>query len=156
MVDAIVPIARAMRGKSGDFVDNVVRESAIQTAEKIRKSPDVSGLIRAGKIKIVPARYDLGSGMVEYIGFLNRSRPFFQFRLRTGAARSRNARGLIVPHGINVLLGPHRASQSLSQSLLAERLTRARREPADRPAWPERAARMGQLLDRSGAVYRPG
>ena len=67
MVDAIVPVARAMRGKPGDFVDNVVRESAKQTAEKIRKSPVVSSLVSSGKVKVVAARYDLGSGMVEYI-----------------------------------------------------------------------------------------
>jgi carbonic anhydrase len=36
MVNAIVPVAKAVYGKPGDFVDNTVRESAKRTAKTIR------------------------------------------------------------------------------------------------------------------------
>ena len=68
MVSAIVPAARAVKGKPGDFVDNVVRESAMRTARQIAtKSKIVADLIKAGKVKVVAARYDLDEGRVEYI-----------------------------------------------------------------------------------------
>src|ERR1035437_5622677 len=70
MINAIVPAAKAVRGKRGDFVDNTVRESAKRTAMKIAtKSEIVSHLIKANKVKVIAARYDLENGRVE---FLNR------------------------------------------------------------------------------------
>lgn len=67
MVEAIVPAARAVAGKPGDFVDNAVRESAIRTARKIAsESPLVADLARKGKVKVVAARYDLDDGRVEF------------------------------------------------------------------------------------------
>lgn len=69
MVDAILPAAEAMKGKEGDFVANVVRESAKRTAEKIgSQSEIVSHLVHEGKVKIVYAIYDLDTGVVEFIG----------------------------------------------------------------------------------------
>lgn len=68
MVKAIVPAARAVKGKPGDFVDNAVRESARRTAVQIAtKSKIVAGLIKSGKVKVVAARYDLEDGKVEYL-----------------------------------------------------------------------------------------
>jgi carbonic anhydrase len=68
MVNAIVPAARAMQGKPGDFVDNVVRESARRTAAKVAKaSKIVDHLVHAGKVKVAYARYDLDSGLVEFL-----------------------------------------------------------------------------------------
>jgi len=68
MVDAIVPAAKAVYGKPGDFLDNAVRESAKRTAAQIAgKSRIVAGLIKAGKVKVVAARYDLDSGTVEFL-----------------------------------------------------------------------------------------
>jgi carbonic anhydrase len=67
MVEAIVPAARAVEGKPGDFVDNAVRESAIRTARKIAtESPIVADLVAKGKVKVVAARYDLDEGRVEF------------------------------------------------------------------------------------------
>ncbi len=69
MVDAIVPTAKAVFGKPGDFVDNTVRESAKRTATKVAtKSEIVSHLIKANKVKVLAARYDLDDGRVEFIG----------------------------------------------------------------------------------------
>ena len=68
MVKAIVPAAMAVKGQPGDFVDNAVRESAKRTATQIAtKSKIVADKIKEGKVKVVAARYDLSSGMVEYL-----------------------------------------------------------------------------------------
>ena len=68
MVNAIVPAAKAVYGKPGDFVDNTVRESAKRTAKKIAtKSEIVSHLIKSNKVKVVAARYDLDDGRVEFL-----------------------------------------------------------------------------------------
>jgi carbonic anhydrase len=68
MVDAIVPAAKAVYGKPGDFVDNAVRESAKRTAAKIAtRSEIVSHFIKDNKAKVLAARYDLDSGQVEFL-----------------------------------------------------------------------------------------
>jgi carbonic anhydrase len=68
MVDAIVPAAKAVQGKPGDFVDNAVRESARRTAAHIATaSPILSPLVKSGKLKVVASRYDLDDGKVEYL-----------------------------------------------------------------------------------------
>ena len=67
MVEAIVPAARAVAGKPGDFVDNAVRESAIRSARKIAtESPVVAELVAQGKVKVLAGRYDLDDGLVEF------------------------------------------------------------------------------------------
>jgi carbonic anhydrase len=68
MVNAIVPAARAVYGQPGDFMDNAVRESAKRTARKIAtESEIVADLIKANKVKVLAARYDLDSGQVEFL-----------------------------------------------------------------------------------------
>jgi carbonic anhydrase len=68
MVAAIVPAVRAVHGKPGDFVDNAVRENARRTAAKIATgSKIVAGLVKAKKVKVLAAYYDLDSGKVEYL-----------------------------------------------------------------------------------------
>ncbi|MCF8208539.1 MAG: carbonic anhydrase [Rhodoferax sp.] len=67
MVGAIVPAAKAVAGKPGDFVDNAVRESAMRTAQKIAtKSSIVADLVKKGKVKVLAGRYDLDEGRVEF------------------------------------------------------------------------------------------
>jgi carbonic anhydrase len=68
MVNAIVPAAKAVYGKPGDFVDNAVRENAKRTAAKIATtSKIVAHLIKANKVKVLAARYDLDNGRVEFL-----------------------------------------------------------------------------------------
>lgn len=68
MVAPIVPAAKAVEGKPGDFVDNAVRESAKRTAAHIVKvSPVLAHLVKENKLKVVAARYGLGDGKVEYL-----------------------------------------------------------------------------------------
>src|SRR4051794_24676144 len=63
LVKAIVPAAMAVKNKPGDFVDNAVRESAQRTAVRIAtKSKIVADLVKAGKVKVVAARYNLDEG----------------------------------------------------------------------------------------------
>lgn len=69
MIDPILPAALAVRSKGGDFVDNAARESAQRTVRRLADaSSTLSGLVEAGKLKIVAAHYDLDSGEVEYVG----------------------------------------------------------------------------------------
>ncbi len=68
MVAAIVPAAKAVKGKPGNFVDNAMRENAKRTAAQIAgKSKIVADLVAAGKVKVLAARYDLDTGKVEYL-----------------------------------------------------------------------------------------
>jgi carbonic anhydrase len=68
MVDSIVPAAKAVYGKPGDFVDNAVRENARLGAQKIStRSKIVERLEHEGKVKVVYARYDLDKGVVDFL-----------------------------------------------------------------------------------------
>ncbi len=68
MVQAIVPAAQAVKGKSGDFVDNAIRESARRTAVQVgTKSKIVADLMKAGKLKVLAGRYDLDDGKVDFL-----------------------------------------------------------------------------------------
>lgn len=68
MVQTIVPAARAAAKAPGDFIDNAVRENARQSARRIAtESAIVGDLAKAGKVRIVAARYDLDDGRVELL-----------------------------------------------------------------------------------------
>lgn len=62
-----VPAAEAVEGKPGDFVDNAVRQNARNQAEFVRKSNIFGELAKAGKVKLVAARYGLDSGAVAFL-----------------------------------------------------------------------------------------
>jgi carbonic anhydrase len=67
MVAAIVPAARAVMHKPGDFIENAVRQNARNQAAIVRKSRILAGHAKAGKVTIVTARYDLDTGAVEFL-----------------------------------------------------------------------------------------
>ena len=68
MVDQILPAAKAMKGKKGDFIDNAVRENARRTAAHIVKDSEiVREAVEAGHVKVVHARYELDTGTVEFL-----------------------------------------------------------------------------------------
>jgi carbonic anhydrase len=68
MIDPIIPAALAARSRDGDFLDNSVRESALRTANRLTQASSVlAGLVKAGKLKILAAHYDLATGKVEYL-----------------------------------------------------------------------------------------
>jgi carbonic anhydrase len=69
MIEPILPAALAARGQEGDYVDNTGKLSAQRTAARLASaSTIVSGLAGSGKLKIVPAIYDLQTGVVTYLG----------------------------------------------------------------------------------------
>jgi carbonic anhydrase len=67
LVRTIVPAARAVHNKPGDFVDNAVRENARRTAAKVAASKIVAGAVKAGKVKVLAAHYGLDDGRVEFL-----------------------------------------------------------------------------------------
>jgi carbonic anhydrase len=68
MIEPIVPAALAVKSDGGDFVNNAAKASAKRTAARlIAASTLVAGLAGAGKIKIMPAIYDLATGVVTYL-----------------------------------------------------------------------------------------
>jgi carbonic anhydrase len=68
MIEPILPAALAVRSNPGDFVNNAAKESAKRsTARLTAASTLIAGLAGAGKLKIVPAIYDLESGVVSYL-----------------------------------------------------------------------------------------
>ena len=67
MIEPIVPAALAVKGAAGDLVTNAVKESARRTAARLpERSSIVGDLVRAGKVKVVSAYYDLDTGAVEF------------------------------------------------------------------------------------------
>jgi carbonic anhydrase len=68
MINPILPAAIAMRSEPGDFLTNTAKESAKRTARDLTAvSSLLSEIVGAGKLKIVPALYDLDSGTVTYL-----------------------------------------------------------------------------------------
>ena len=69
MIQPILPSAKKLRGKGGDFVDAVVRENARHNAETVlKKSEIVTEVVHHGKVKVVYAYYSLDTGVVEFLG----------------------------------------------------------------------------------------
>jgi carbonic anhydrase len=68
LVSTIVPAAQAVYRKPGDFVENAVRENARRIAAKVANSQIVAHAVKAGKVKVLAARYDLDDGRVEFLG----------------------------------------------------------------------------------------
>jgi carbonic anhydrase len=68
MIEPILPAALAARGQEGDYVDNTAKLSAQRTAARLASaSTIISDLAGSGKLKIVPAIYDLQTGVVTYL-----------------------------------------------------------------------------------------
>jgi carbonic anhydrase len=68
MIEPIIPAAIQARGRDGDFVDNAVRENVRRTVARLQNAgPLIADLVKAGKVKIVGARYGLGTGEVEFL-----------------------------------------------------------------------------------------
>jgi carbonic anhydrase len=67
LVEAIRPAVEATKGQPGDAVDNAVRANVRLVAAMLQKSePILSGLIKAGKLRVVGAVYNLDTGRVEW------------------------------------------------------------------------------------------
>lgn len=67
MVQPILPVALQNLFKSEDFVGQTIIENARSGAQRImEESPMVAHLVHEGKVKIVPAVYDIATGEVEF------------------------------------------------------------------------------------------
>jgi carbonic anhydrase len=67
MVESIVPAVLRAQSQQGDLLDNAVRENVRRTVNRLRTSEALfQELLRAGKLKIVGARYDLDNGDVDF------------------------------------------------------------------------------------------
>lgn len=65
LVPAIQPAVDKVRDQEGDLTDNAAREVARMTAIQLQESePIMADLVKAGKVKVVPAFYELESGEI--------------------------------------------------------------------------------------------
>lgn len=68
MIQPILPVALAETDRGEGFVDKTVHANALNGAARVlAESEIVSGLVGEGKVKIVPAYYDLDTGMVDFL-----------------------------------------------------------------------------------------
>lgn len=68
LVDGIRPAVEAAKAQSGDLLDNAVKANVSLTVEHLKTSSILSEAVGKGELKIVGARYDLDTGLVEVIG----------------------------------------------------------------------------------------
>ena len=67
MVAPIIPAVLKAQSSSGDLLDNAVRENVLRVVARLVVSGPVIGEpLASGGLKIVPARYDLDDGRVEF------------------------------------------------------------------------------------------
>jgi carbonic anhydrase len=65
IVEKIKPAVEETKGKEGDAVDNAVRANVRNVVNQLRGAgPILSGLVKAGKLRVVGGCYDLDTGKV--------------------------------------------------------------------------------------------
>ncbi len=68
LIPAIQPAVDKVRDQEGDLTDNAAREVARMTAIQLQESqPIIANLVKEGKLKVVPAFYELESGEVSLL-----------------------------------------------------------------------------------------
>ena len=69
MIKPIIPAALAVKNQPGDFVNNTAEESAKRVAARLSAASTIlKGAAAGGKLKIIPAIYDLETGVVSWLG----------------------------------------------------------------------------------------
>jgi carbonic anhydrase len=68
LVDGIRPAVEEAKTQPGDLLDNAVKANVSLTVERLKGSALLSEAVETGELKIVGARYDLDTGIVEVIG----------------------------------------------------------------------------------------
>ena len=68
MIEPILPAVIKAQAQPGDLLDNAVRENVRRVVSRLRSAtePLLLDPQRAGKLKIVGARYDLEDGDVDF------------------------------------------------------------------------------------------
>jgi carbonic anhydrase len=68
IVEAIQPAVKETKGQAGDPLDNAVAANVRRVVKQLQAAgPILNELVKAGKLKIVGARYDLDTGKVEIL-----------------------------------------------------------------------------------------
>ena len=68
MIQSILPVALAEPDRGDSFVDKTVRANAFNGAARVlAESAIIARLVEAGKVRIVPAYYDLDTGAVDFL-----------------------------------------------------------------------------------------
>lgn len=68
IVKAIIPAVKKAKGKKGDLTDNAIRVNIDLVTKQVKTSaPILAKLVRAGKVKVVGAYYDIDTGLVEIL-----------------------------------------------------------------------------------------
>jgi carbonic anhydrase len=68
IVKAIAPAVKKAKGKKGDLTDNAIRANIELVAKQVKTSaPVLAKLVRAGKVKVVGAYYNIDTGLVEIV-----------------------------------------------------------------------------------------
>ena len=68
IVEKIKPAVEESKGKEGDAVDNAVRANVRDVVNQLRGAgPVLSGLVKAGKLRVVGGCYDLDTGRVQVL-----------------------------------------------------------------------------------------
>ncbi|MCT7977535.1 carbonic anhydrase [Laspinema olomoucense] len=67
LVAAIAPALTSIEGQNGDPLENGIKANVSWQVNQLKKSPVISELIAAGKLKIVGGYYDLDTGEVEVL-----------------------------------------------------------------------------------------
>jgi carbonic anhydrase len=68
LVDAIRPAVEQVKGQPGDKVDNAVKANVRLVTAKLKSAePIVAPAVRAGKVRVLGAYYDLDDGKVSFI-----------------------------------------------------------------------------------------
>jgi len=68
MVSPIIPAVLRAQKMTGDLVENAVKENVRSVVLRLRQSDDVlSGPVAQGKVKVVGAYYNLGTGAAEFL-----------------------------------------------------------------------------------------
>lgn len=68
LAKAIQPAVDRARTREGNLIDNAIRENALMVADQLRSAgPVLTELVKAEKLKVVAAYYDLDSGMVSLL-----------------------------------------------------------------------------------------
>ncbi|MEH2284330.1 MAG: carbonic anhydrase [Nostoc sp.] len=68
LLEAIKPSVESSKGKSGDKLENACKANVLAQVEKLKSSSVLSELIKAEKLKIVGAYYDLDTGKISIVG----------------------------------------------------------------------------------------
>ncbi len=67
LVKAIEPSVKKAKKEKGDILENSIRNNTLESVRLIKSSkPILEHLVKEGRIKVVPARYDLDDGKVEF------------------------------------------------------------------------------------------